>query len=233
MNQLFDRLQLQARPAKPRATGWTMVLDKSLGLHGAQDLVDTAGHYIDVVKLGWGSSALYPQSVLERKIQISLIRNTHNTIQVDAPQGFLKFSGTATAAIRVMEKAKYETINVQLTNSQDKYLVGFYDLELLTLPRTYQRIEITQSKTTTVTITSPGTLELKSIKNNVGQVFIDKGNGLFEWVFNLDEKLLSSKYVLQPGNYKVVYRQKDQKSTGYTVEKKFKIESTKKILLTL
>ena len=44
MNQLFDRLQLQARPAKPRATGWTMVLDKSLGLHGAQDLVDTAGH---------------------------------------------------------------------------------------------------------------------------------------------------------------------------------------------
>jgi Ca-activated chloride channel family protein len=169
---------------------------------------------------------------IEKK-QISLIRNTHNTIQVDAPQGFLKFSGTATAAIRVMEKAKYETINVQLTNSQDKYLVGFYDLELLTLPRTYQRIEITQSKTTTVTITSPGTLELKSIKNNVGQVFIDKGNGLFEWVFNLDEKLLSSKYVLQPGNYKVVYRQKDQKSTGYTVEKKFKIESTKKILLTL
>jgi len=169
---------------------------------------------------------------IEKK-QISLIRNTHNTIQVDAPQGFLKFSGTATAAIRVMEKAKYETINVQLTNSQDKYLVGFYDLELLTLPRTYQRIEITQSKTTTVTITSPGTLELKSIKNNVGQVFIDKGNGLFEWVFNLDEKLLSSKYVLQPGNYKIVYRQKDQKSTGYTVEKKFKIESTKKILLTL
>ena len=169
---------------------------------------------------------------IEKK-QISLVRNTHNTIQVDAPQGFLKFSGTATAAIRVMEKAKYETINVQLTNSQDKYVVGFYDLELLTLPRTYQRIEISQSKTTIVTITSPGTLELKSIKNNVGQVFIDKGNGLFDWVFNLDEKLLSSKYVLQPGNYKIVYRQKDQKSTGYTIEKKFKIESTKKILLTL
>ena len=70
MNQLFDRLQLQSRPPKPRATGWTMVLDKSLGLHGAQDLVDTAGDYIDVVKLGWGSSALYPQAVLERKIQI-------------------------------------------------------------------------------------------------------------------------------------------------------------------
>ena len=67
----------------------------------------------------------------------------------------------------------------------------------------------------------------------VGQVFVDKGNGLFEWVFNLDEKIVSSKYALQPGNYKLIYRQKDQKSTGYTQEKKFKIESTKKTLLNL
>ena len=60
MNSLFQHLQISQRPNKPRATGWTMVLDKSLGLHGAQDLVETAGPYIDVVKLGWGSSALYP-----------------------------------------------------------------------------------------------------------------------------------------------------------------------------
>jgi Ca-activated chloride channel homolog len=169
---------------------------------------------------------------IEKK-QITIVRNSHNTIQIDAPQGFLKFTGTTTVAIRVMEKSKYETINLQLTNNQDKYLVGFYDIEILTLPRSYQRIEISQSKTTNVRITAPGTLELNCAKYKVGQVFVDKGNGLFEWVFNLDEKLLASKYILQPGNYKVVYRQKDQKSTGYTLEKKFKIESTKKILLTL
>ena len=28
----------------------------------------------------------------------------------------------------------------------------------------------------------------------VGQVFVDKGNGLFEWVFNLDEKKFSPSY---------------------------------------
>jgi phosphosulfolactate synthase (CoM biosynthesis protein A)/phosphosulfolactate phosphohydrolase-like enzyme len=88
MNQLFDRLQLQSRPPKPRATGWTMVLDKSLGLHGAQDLVDTAGDYIDVVKLGWGSSALYPQAVLERKIQIF----REHGIRVCAGGTFLEFA---------------------------------------------------------------------------------------------------------------------------------------------
>ena len=169
---------------------------------------------------------------IEKK-QISIVRNTHNTIQIDAPQGFLKFTGTTAVAVRVMEKSKYETINLQLTNSQDKYLVGVYDIEILSLPRSSQRIENSQSKTTTVMITSPGTLELKCVKYSVGQVFVDKGNGLFEWVFNLDEKLLASKYVLQPGNYKFLYRKKDQKSTGYTLEKKFKIESTKKILLTL
>ena len=164
---------------------------------------------------------------------ISLVRNSHNIIQVDAPQGFLKCTGTTPVSIRVMQKGNYETINVQSINTQDKYLVGFYELEILTLPRIYERVEISQSKTTLLAIKAAGSLELKSVKYMVGQVFVDKGNGLFEWVFNLDEKIVSSKYALQPGNYKLIYRQKDQKSTGYTQEKKFKIESTKKILLNL
>ncbi len=88
MNALFKHLQIHQRPVKPRLTGWTMVLDKSLGLHGAQDLVDTAGDYIDVVKLGWGSSALYPQSVLEKKIQIYKSKN----IRVCAGGTFLEYA---------------------------------------------------------------------------------------------------------------------------------------------
>jgi phosphosulfolactate synthase (CoM biosynthesis protein A) len=70
MNTLFQHLNIHRRPVKPRQTGWTMVLDKSLGLNAAQDLVDTAADFIDVVKLGWGSSALYPQAVLEKKIHL-------------------------------------------------------------------------------------------------------------------------------------------------------------------
>jgi phosphosulfolactate synthase (CoM biosynthesis protein A)/phosphosulfolactate phosphohydrolase-like enzyme len=88
MNSLFQHLQISQRPVKPRSTGWTMVLDKSLGLNGAQDLVDTAGDYIDVVKLGWGSSALYPQSILEKKIQIY----RQHDIRVCAGGTFLEFA---------------------------------------------------------------------------------------------------------------------------------------------
>ncbi len=222
---------------KPTETNVTLFLYEA----GTQNLKYTFTHtinrYANPDTLVMDPSLKYDLVVntlpkIEKK-GISLIRNTHNTFQVDAAQGFLKFQGTNLTSIRIMEKGKFATINVQSNNSQDKYLVGFYDLEILTLPRTYQRIEISQSKTTVVAITAPGSLELKSVKFNVGQVFVDKGNGIVEWVFNLDEKSLTSKHVLQPGNYKVVYRQKDQKSTGYTQEKKFKIESTKKILLTL
>lgn len=222
---------------KPTETNVTLFLYEA----GTQNLKYTFTHtinrYANPDTLVMDPSLKYDLVVntlpkIEKK-GISLIRNTHNTVQVDAAQGFLKFQGANLTSIRIMEKGKFATINVQSNNSQDKYLVGFYDLEILTLPRTYQRIEISQSKTTVVAITAPGSLELKSVKFNVGQVFVDKGNGIVEWVFNLDEKSLTSKHVLQPGNYKVVYRQKDQKSTGYTQEKKFKIESTKKILLTL
>ena len=222
---------------KPTETNVTLFLYEA----GTQNLKYTFTHtinrYANPDTLVMDPSLKYDLVVntlpkIEKK-GIYLIRNTHNTVQVDAAQGFLKFQGANLTSIRIMEKGKFATINVQSNNSQDKYLVGFYDLEILTLPRTYQRIEISQSKTTVVAITAPGSLELKSVKFNVGQVFVDKGNGIVEWVFNLDEKSLTSKHVLQPGNYKVVYRQKDQKSTGYTQEKKFKIESTKKILLTL
>lgn len=47
-----------------------MVIDKGLGLHGLQDLLDTAGPYIDLIKLGWGTSAVFDASLLEKKIAL-------------------------------------------------------------------------------------------------------------------------------------------------------------------
>jgi phosphosulfolactate synthase len=55
--------------AKPRSTGYTMVLDKGLGLHATDDLLSLAGAYIDAVKLTFGTSALYPEALLRAKIE--------------------------------------------------------------------------------------------------------------------------------------------------------------------
>ena len=44
------------RSVKPRKKGLTMVMDKGLSIRQAEDMVDSAGNLVDVVKLGFGSS---------------------------------------------------------------------------------------------------------------------------------------------------------------------------------
>jgi len=61
-------LGVPARPPKPRATGLTHVIDKGLSLPEIQGLFDTAGDFVDIVKLGWGTS--YVTRNLEKKIAL-------------------------------------------------------------------------------------------------------------------------------------------------------------------
>ena len=51
-----------------RDGGLTHVLDKGLGPRGWEDVLDTAGDYIDIVKLGWGTA--YVTKNLERKLEV-------------------------------------------------------------------------------------------------------------------------------------------------------------------
>ena len=48
-----------------------MVIDKGLGLGGLKDLLMTAGDYIDFIKLGFGTPALYSGTLLEEKISLT------------------------------------------------------------------------------------------------------------------------------------------------------------------
>jgi phosphosulfolactate synthase len=58
------------RARKPRTVGWTMVIDKILGLGQTTDLMSAAKDYIDVVKLTFGTSAFFDHDLLKRKVQI-------------------------------------------------------------------------------------------------------------------------------------------------------------------
>jgi phosphosulfolactate synthase len=51
-----DLLQLPQRTAKPRQEGITHVLDRGLSVADIDGLVEVAGDYIDLVKLGWGTA---------------------------------------------------------------------------------------------------------------------------------------------------------------------------------
>ena len=57
---------LPVRPPKPRDKGLTYVLDKGLSIREVEDLLDVSAPYVDVVKLGWGTSVITPR--LEQKL---------------------------------------------------------------------------------------------------------------------------------------------------------------------
>jgi phosphosulfolactate synthase len=49
-------LDLGARSGKPREIGLTHVMDKGLPLEAVRGMAESAGEYVDIVKLGWGTS---------------------------------------------------------------------------------------------------------------------------------------------------------------------------------
>src|SRR5688572_11954908 len=63
-----DFLDLSARAPKPRTEGLTHVIDKGMSLPEIEGLFDTAGDFVDIVKLGWGTS--YITRNLEKKIAL-------------------------------------------------------------------------------------------------------------------------------------------------------------------
>ncbi len=58
----------ERRTVKPRRTGITAVIDKGLGPRATDDLIETAGHLIDHVKLGFGTTAALDADLVRRKV---------------------------------------------------------------------------------------------------------------------------------------------------------------------
>ena len=56
------------RPAKPRDSGLTMVMDKGLSIREAEDFMSVGNEYTDFVKLGFGTSLITPG--FEKKITV-------------------------------------------------------------------------------------------------------------------------------------------------------------------
>jgi Ca-activated chloride channel family protein len=167
-----------------------------------------------------------------RKSGITIKRNQHNIIEVDAPRGSLlvRFSNALReypVQTRVMQHGKPKTLNIQEMNQLDMYIVGKYDLEILTLPRIYKTVDINQSSKETVNIPAPGIFNYKSSTKISGQLFVINDKNEMEWVANLDTETSSGSWNLQPGNYRIVYRPFNAMNTLHTDKKDFRILSNK------
>jgi Ca-activated chloride channel family protein len=51
---------------------------------------------------------------------------------------------------------------------------------------------------------------------------VERGNTL-EWIYDLRENILQETLVLQPGNYRVIYRSKNAERAMYTIENTFTV----------
>ncbi len=68
MQENYVLSKVPERTVKPRQTGFTMVMDKGMSLREASDLIESSGEYVDIVKLGWATSYVFPK--LREKIEL-------------------------------------------------------------------------------------------------------------------------------------------------------------------
>lgn len=177
-----------------------------------------------------------PQVVVKN---ISIYKNRHNIIPADCPQGTLvtRIKGatkTSAVKVRVSQAGKQITLNVQELGDAQRYIIGEYDLEILTLPRIYKTgVSITQSANTYIDIPGSGQFRYKAFNPVVGQIFINSPDRKDEWVCDIDSDKLTEDIYLQPGEYKMVYRLKSAVSTDYTTVVPFRIQAGENTFINL
>jgi len=171
------------------------------------------------------------------KKKITLQKHVHNVIEIPTPQGYITLTSPKSIfspqfTMRISESTSGKTINHQYYDQTVKYLVGRYEAEIFTIPRIYKSLEVSQSNFSNVEIEAPGQLDYSFSKPQIAQLF-QLINGTWNLVFTFSDVLLKEKLLIQPGNYKIVYRPKEMKSSGYTGEKMFTISSNKSTALSI
>jgi len=161
---------------------------------------------------------------------IAITPGKHSQIGASTPQGSLELvipqaKGNYQVQAIVRKSGETSTLNVQPFNTDQKYLVGMYDIEILTLPRYIEKnIEIKQSTKTRIAVPPPGIVTINSTGPGYGSVFVERNNRL-EWVIDLNPTQTRHTFNLQPGDYRVVYRAKSSKETFHSKSTRFVIGS--------
>ncbi len=160
---------------------------------------------------------------------VHIVPGKHNIVPIDVPQGSLTLlvGGSTQVAYRaIIRKAgETETLTAQTFGNTEKYLVGKYDLEILSLPRIHVRnVDIKQSHNTSVEVPQPGIAVIRLPGLGFAKVLHEENNTL-NIIHVMRENTQSETIYLQPGNYRVVYRPRASSQTTFSIDRKFRIES--------
>ena len=163
---------------------------------------------------------------------ISINPGRHNIIPLKTPQGKLE--------INIKSKNKYQYIirksgidsilHVQDLNRVDNYLVGKYDIEVLTLPRLKYTVEIKERHLLPIQIPTPGLANIILPSKGFGGIYTSENNKL-EQIYHFIGKKKEHRISLLPGKYILVFRSLSARSSLYTKQKYFTISSDKSKLI--
>lgn len=166
------------------------------------------------------------------KRNIFLKGGTHNIIKIQSPQGKLKilqknsfeYDIPVTALIR--KNHKLEVIHTQSIESTETYLMGTYDIELLTLPRIrLENISIKQGELQEINIPAPGRVNIGYSSSGIGSLYSIDEEGRQELIKRINPNGQKISLGIQPGNYKFVFRSEKALGSKYTQIKEFSIQS--------
>ena len=157
----------------------------------------------------------------------------HTIIPIETPQGSL--------IVKMNSKVKYQyivsavnidtTLNIQNINESEKYIVGKYNIELLTLPRRkFKNVEVLPNQESLFNIPSTGLANIILPSKGYGGIYLFKGDEL-EQIYHFKGKQSNFRMNLLPGSYKVVFRSLSSRESIYTIEKNFTIKSGKSKLI--
>lgn len=167
---------------------------------------------------------------------VTLTAGKHTIIPASTPQGKLVFvtpdKNTKYKGVPVIirKSGDLKTLNVQYFLQDETYLTQKYDAEVLCLPRVYIKdILVKQSQTTKVEVPEPGIVDFFMSEIGSGSLFVIRKDGKMEWIYNMRANSKTEKLMLQPGDYRVVFRSNSTNESTDTKIKDFKIESAKTV----
>lgn len=168
---------------------------------------------------------------------LNIVPGKHNVIAADAPMGslILSTSGPSPTNYQAIIRIKDDpsTLKVQYFGQTDKYLVGNYDIEVLSLPRIHiNDVSIQQNHLTRIEVPRPGIAVIRLPAPGHAVLFVEEGSEL-NAIFTLNEYQLNQTLNLQPGKYRLVFRSRISTNTGFSVERQFRIESGASVSVTI
>ena len=170
------------------------------------------------------------------KDSIKLDEGKLNIIEVHAPQGtlFVNIKGDtkdySNIKCLLRKSALPQTIYVLDADKKQKLITGLYDLEVLTMPRLYfNAIKIEQSKVYKIDIPEPGDVVINFKNPAYGTLLYENGDVLTN-IFDFTPDKQHHRFNLQPGYYRIIYREQKHKKAVNTSEAKFRVQSGQLII---